>query len=117
MRHAAVGGQRPGPAPAATRPAPATPHDKFPRRQQQDAGRPDVLSNNLPLHRVMQQRCHHASAPARIPSWPPMPRPRPQRAAAVRPERIQPRIRNRIFYKHTQGCVWIEMGAGSPARW
>ena len=26
-----------------------------------------------------------------------MPGPRPQRAAAVRPERIQPRIRNRIF--------------------
>ena len=43
MRHAAVGGHRPGPAPAATRPAAATPHDKPPRRQQQDAARPDVL--------------------------------------------------------------------------
>jgi hypothetical protein len=27
-----------------------------------------------PLHRAMQQRCHHASASARSPSWLPMPR-------------------------------------------
>ncbi len=33
------------PAPAAVRPADATPHDKPPRRQQQDAGRQDVLSS------------------------------------------------------------------------
>jgi hypothetical protein len=37
-------------------------------------GRCPVVSNR-PLHRAMQQRCHHASASARSPSSPPMPRP------------------------------------------
>jgi hypothetical protein len=41
----------------------------------------------------MQQRCHHASASARSPSWPPMPRPRLQRAATARREKVQLRIR------------------------
>jgi len=34
----------------------------------------------------LQQRCHRTSTSARSPSWPPMPGPCPQRAAAVRPE-------------------------------
>jgi hypothetical protein len=47
---------------------------------------------------VMQQRCHHASASARSPSWPPMPRPRLQRAATARREKIQLRIREQSFF-------------------
>jgi len=46
----------------------------------------------------MQQRCHHASASARSPSWPPMPRPRLQRAATARREKVQLRIREQSFY-------------------
>ena len=64
------------------------------------AGKTDVLSSaNGPSTTSLQQRCHRTSTSARSPSWPPMPGPCPQRAAAVRPERIQPRIRNRIFIK------------------
>ena len=56
----------PPPQPHTTRPPPTTTG----RRQ---GGYPVV--SNRPLHRAMQQRCHHASASARSPSWPPMPRP------------------------------------------
>jgi hypothetical protein len=54
--------------------------------------------SNRPLHHAMQQRCHHASASARSPSWPPMPRPRLQRAATARREKVQLRIREQSFY-------------------
>jgi len=46
----------------------------------------------------MQQRCHHASTSARSPSWPPIPRPRLQRAATARREKVQLRIREQIFF-------------------
>jgi hypothetical protein len=45
----------------------------------------------------MQQRCHHASASARSPSWPSMPRPRLQRAATARREKVQLRIREQSW--------------------
>jgi hypothetical protein len=45
----------------------------------------------------MQQRCHHASASARSPSWPTMPRPRLQRVATARREKVQLRIREQSF--------------------
>jgi hypothetical protein len=45
----------------------------------------------------MQQRCHHVSASARSPSWPPMPRPRLQRAATARREKVQLSIREQSF--------------------
>jgi hypothetical protein len=45
----------------------------------------------------MQQICHHASTSARSPSWPPMPRPRLQRAATARREKVQLRIREQSF--------------------
>jgi len=61
------------------------------------SGHPVV--SNRPLHRVMQQRCHHASASARSPSWPPMPRPRLQRVATARREKVQLRIREQSFYR------------------
>ena len=51
-----------------------SPTRHVPRQQQQDrrkGGHPVV--SNRPLHRAMQQRCHHASASAPSPSWPPMP--------------------------------------------
>jgi hypothetical protein len=51
-----------------------------------------VISNR-PLHRAMQQRCHHASESARSPPFPPMPRPRLQRAATVLREKVQLPIR------------------------
>lgn len=40
-----------------------------------------------------------------------MPGPRPQRADAVRPERIQPRIRNRISYT---GPLFVKMNCCPP---
>jgi hypothetical protein len=49
-----------------------------------------------PLHSAMQQRCHHASASARSPSWPPMPRPRLQRAATPGQRRLSSQLLNRI---------------------
>ena len=65
---------------------------------QLDGGKTDVLSSaNSPPTAALQQRCHQTSASAQSPSWPPMPGPRLQRAAKVWQERIQPRIRNRIF--------------------
>jgi hypothetical protein len=76
------------------------PHRRPPRRrnlprhapcqpqQEGGKGRCPVVSNR-PLHRAMQQRCHHASASARSPSSPPMPRPRLQRAATARQEKFQ----------------------------
>jgi hypothetical protein len=51
----------------------------------------------------MQQRCHHASASARSPSWQPMPRPRLQRAATARREKVQLRIREQSsVHKNTE---------------
>ena len=50
----------------------------------------------------MQQRCHHASASARSPSWPPMPRPRLQRAATARREKVQLRIREQSFFSKSR---------------
>ena len=77
---------------------PPRPPCHVPRTRQLDGGKTDVLSSaNGPSTASLQQRCHRTSTLARSPSWPPMPGPCPQRAAAVRPERIQPRIRNRIF--------------------
>jgi hypothetical protein len=50
----------------------------------------------------MQQRCHHTSVLARSPFWPTMPRPRLQRAATARPEKIQPPIVEQNFSKDDQ---------------
>jgi hypothetical protein len=60
--------------------------------------------SNWPLHCAMQQRCHHASASARSPSWPPMPRPRLQRAATARREKVQLLIREQSF-PWTSDCI------------
>ena len=48
-----------------------TRHVPLQRQQGRRKGGHPVVSNR-PLHRVMQQRCHHASASARSPSWPHM---------------------------------------------
>jgi hypothetical protein len=66
-----------------------SPSQHVPCQQQQARGKEDPVVSNRPLHSVMQQRCHHASASARSPSWPPMPRPRLQRAATDRREKVQ----------------------------
>jgi len=87
-RHADEGRHRPGPAPAAARPATATPHVTTPSNNNRMAGRRCPFVSNRPLHRVLQQRCHHASASARSPSWPPIPCPRLQRAATDRQQKI-----------------------------
>ena len=50
-------------------------------------GRCPVVSNR-PLHRAMQQRCHHASASAWSQSSAPIPRPRLQRAATPGQRRL-----------------------------
>ncbi len=90
-------GPRPGPPP----PPPAPPQQPLATRSLptttglRKGGHPVV--SNRPLHRVMQQRCHHASASARSPSWPPMPRPRLQRAATARREKVQLHIREQSF--------------------
>jgi hypothetical protein len=63
-RHTAGCGPRPGRAPAAARPAAVAPH-ATPRPPPTTTGRRKggcPVVNNRPLHRVMQQRCHHASA-------------------------------------------------------
>ena len=72
----------------------------IPRQQQQGrrkGGHPVV--SNRPLHRAMQQRCHHASASAPSPSWPPMPRSRLQRAATARREKVQLCIREQRLFR------------------
>jgi hypothetical protein len=70
----------PPPKPHTTRPQPTT-------TGLRKRGYPVV--SNRPIHSEMQQRCHHTSASARSPSWPPMPRPRLQRAATARREKVQ----------------------------
>ena len=82
-------GRARGPPPQQTDPQtqPHTPHSQPTTTGWRKGGCPVV--SNLPLHSVMQQRCHHASASARSPSWPTMPRPRLQRAATARREKVQ----------------------------
>jgi hypothetical protein len=105
--HAACGGPRPGPAPTAARPAAATSHVTPPANHNRKAGKADALSSATgpstarcaveghdaakmsPRICMMQQRCHHASASARSPSSPPMPRPSLQRASTARQEKFQ----------------------------
>jgi hypothetical protein len=80
----ARGPPQPTPAPP---PQPHTPRSPPTTTGCRKGGCP-VISNR-PLHCVMQQRCHHASASARSPSWLSMPRPRLQRAATARREKVQ----------------------------
>jgi len=84
----------PCPAPAAPPPAPR--HDDGLR------GKPDFLSEaHGPSTVALQQRCHRASAPARRPSWPPMPRPSPQRPPPPGERPIQLPIPEQNFSKYT----------------
>lgn len=81
-------------------PCPATAAPPFPSPRHDDGlrGKPDFLSEaHGPSTVALQQRCHRASAPARRPSWPPMPRSRPQRPPPPGESRISPPYRNRIF--------------------
>jgi hypothetical protein len=100
-RYAGGGGPRPGTVPADVRPADTTTNDTPPANNNKMAGR--QMSCRHPRqpapqgHRVMQQRCRHASASARSPSWQPMPRPRLQRAATTGQRRLSSPLRNRIF--------------------
>jgi hypothetical protein len=85
---------------ASARPAVATPTPRLPHPRQQDDGETDVLSSsNGPSTVAQQQRCHCTSASARSPSWPPMPRPRLQRAASVRQKKIQLPIAEQNFFR------------------
>jgi hypothetical protein len=59
-----------------------------------------TVVSNRPLHRAMQQRCHHASASARSPSWPPIPHPHLQRAATARREKVQLPIAEQNFSRN-----------------
>jgi hypothetical protein len=94
----------PLPQPLATRSLPTT-------TGRRKGGHPVV--SNRPLHRAMQQRCHHASASARSPCWPTMPRPRLQRAATARREKFQLRIREQSFKAtlELQQHVWMALQA------
>jgi hypothetical protein len=81
-------------------PAPPPPHPRSRPRANHDRlrGKPDCLPEaHGPSAVALQQRCHRASAPARRPSWPPMPRPRPQRPQLPGESRIRSPLRNRIF--------------------
>jgi hypothetical protein len=87
-------GMRRRPAPAPTTPSinktqstancvPARgrgPHRRRTAAQRHTAGGgPVLVISKRPLHHAIQRRCHHASASARSPPWPPMPRPSLQR--------------------------------------
>ena len=92
-------------------PCPATAAPPFPSPRHDDGlrGKPDFLSEaHGPSTVALQQRCHRASAPARRPSWPPMPRSRPQRPPPPGESRISSPYRNRIFF----ALPWV--GARSP---
>ena len=91
-----TGSCAPARAPA-DRPAAGAPHDTFPANNNRPEEMRTSCRQNRPLHRVMQQRCHHTSASDRSPSWPPMPRPRLQWAATARREKVQLRIREQSF--------------------
>ncbi len=69
-----------------------------PCQPQQDGGkgRCPVVSNR-PLHCVMQQRCHHASASVRIPSSRPMSSPRLHLSATDRQDKFQLPIEEENF--------------------
>ena len=98
LRRTSGCGPRPGPPPPPQSAPPTQPLTtrSLPTTTGRRKGGHPVVSNR-PLHRAMQQRCHHASASARSPSWPPMPRPRLQRAATARREKVQLRIREQSF--------------------
>ena len=95
-------GKRPEHAHASAHPAAATPTTRPPHPRQQDGRKTGVLSSeNGPSTVTLQQRCHRTSASARSPSWPPMPRPRLQRSATDRPEKIQlPSAEQNFFSLH-----------------
>jgi hypothetical protein len=84
---------RPGARPRLPCPVPACSGQPLPGKRSFSfplLHRISVLSSaNGPSTAALQQRCHRTSASARSPSWPPMPGPHLQRAATVRPERIQ----------------------------
>ena len=105
-RPAAGPARAPPPPPTAPPPQPLTTRSLPTTTGRRKGGHPVV--SNRPLHRAMQQRCHHASASARSPSWPPMPRPRLQRAATARREKVQLRIREQSFYLHPNAWVPCE---------
>ena len=89
---------RPEHAHVSTRPAAATPTPRPPHPRQQDGRKTNVLSSaNDPSTVALQQRCHRTSASAPSPSWPHMPRPRLQRAATARQEKIQLPIAEQNF--------------------
>ena len=88
-------GRAPPPPPPALPPQPHTTRPPPTTTGRRKGGYPVV--SNRPLHRAMQQGCHHPSASARSQSWPPMPRPRLQLAA--RREKVQLRIREQSFFK------------------
>ena len=104
-RRRAAPGSRPRPRrqPPTTRPPPTT-------TGWREARCPVV--SNLPLPRVMQQRCHHASASARNPYWPPMPRPRLRAAtpdqrlgrlsSPLRTEFFPPANGNRLYQRRVR---------------
>ena len=89
-------------------PDPPPPHPRSRPRADHDElrGKPDFLSEaHGPSTVALQQRCHRASAPARRPSWPPMPRPRPQRPPPPGERPVKSPYRNRIFSPADQAAV------------
>jgi hypothetical protein len=93
----ADGSASPGARPLFRTPRRRDPHATSPAPTTTGWGKIDVLSSvNGSSTVVLQQRCHRTSASARSPSWPPMFRPRLQRAPTVRTEKIQLPIGNRI---------------------
>ena len=91
----ANGSTLPGSRPHLRPPRQRDPHDTFPApTTTADAGKTDVLlSANGPSTVAVQQRS------ARSQFWQPMPRPRLQRTANVRPEKIQLPIAEQNFGK------------------
>jgi len=92
----------PPPPQPALPPQPHTTRSPANNNRMEEGGGCPVVSN-LPLHSVMQQRCH-ASASARSPSWPPMPRPRLHRATTARREKVKLPIREQNF---NTSPVWL----------
>jgi hypothetical protein len=78
------------------------PHDTPPDNNNRMEGRQMSCRQQPAPPPPMQQRCHHTSVLARSPFWPTMPRPRLQRAATARPEKIQPPIVEQNFSKDDQ---------------
>jgi len=114
-RHTVVAGHA-GPLRRRRPPRCCSPTRHIPRQQQQSWGNEDILLSATgpstvwcsKVYTKMSLSSHHASASARSPSWPPMPRPRLQRAATAQREKVQISIREQIFFNFFSPHLFIK---------